>query len=169
MASSVSLDDFDAARREFESAFATIPDDALRYLQPGDEYALGGLLVHVNWVLVHYERVLDGILDGGFAEFRATDPQDELTRTAENTKRGLDAAQRRRELALTAELHERLRRRFTQVPDADWSRKAPVLYGPDAAEAYPTSPADIEGWLRDHYREHVPQIGDLVASWRKQA
>jgi hypothetical protein len=169
MVGSVSLEDFDAARREFESAFATIPDGALSYLKPGDEYSLGGLLVHVNWVLIHYERVLNGILDGGFAEFRAIDPKDEVERTAEQTKAGLDEGDRRRQLALTAELHERLRKRFEQLGEADWARKAPVLYGPDAAEPYPTSAADVEGWLRDHYREHVPQIGDLVAAWRQQA
>jgi len=33
-------------------------------------------------------------------------------------------------------------------------------------EAFPTSPEDIIGWLRDHYREHVQQSADLVAAWK---
>ena len=30
----------------------------------------------------------------------------------------------------------------------------------------PTSPDDVLGWLRDHYREHVEQCPELIASWR---
>jgi len=40
------------------------------------------------------------------------------------------------------------------------------VYG--AGEApYSTSPEDVIGWLRDHYREHVQQCPELVASWRE--
>src|ERR1700693_5975724 len=67
------LADFNAARKEWESAFAHVPDGARAYLKPGDDYALGGLQVHVNWVLTHYHRVLDGIVAGGF---RQLGPQD---------------------------------------------------------------------------------------------
>ena len=45
------LSDFAAARQEWEEAFARVPDEALRYLKPGDDYSLGGLQVHINWVL----------------------------------------------------------------------------------------------------------------------
>jgi len=34
---------FEAARLQWEEAFARVPDDALHYLKPGDDYALGGL------------------------------------------------------------------------------------------------------------------------------
>ena len=47
------LADFESARKEWEAAFANVPDGALTYLKPGDDYSLGGLQVHVNWVLVH--------------------------------------------------------------------------------------------------------------------
>ena len=67
------LADLAAARSEWESAFAMVPDDALGYLKPGDDYALGGLLVHVNWVLTHYGRVLDRIIATRFAQ---VGPQD---------------------------------------------------------------------------------------------
>jgi hypothetical protein len=158
--------EFDAARAEFEKAFATIPDEALGYLKPGDEYALGGLLVHVNWVLVHYERVLDALLEGGFEGFRALDPEDEVAGTAELTRHGIGAQERTRELSRLDTLHGRLRARFAGVGDGDWERKADVLYGAEATNPYPTSPSDIAGWLIDHYREHVPQIAELVADWQ---
>jgi len=67
------LADFESARVEWEAAFAQVPDGALAYLKPGDDYALGGLQVHVNWVLTHYRRVLDGIIAGGFKQLG---PQD---------------------------------------------------------------------------------------------
>ena len=68
------LIDFAAAREEWETAFAQVPDAALEYLKPGDDYALGGLQVHVNWVLVHYRRVLDGLIDRGFTQLPPLDP-----------------------------------------------------------------------------------------------
>src|SRR5260370_1063978 len=35
------LADFDTARKEWEDAFARVPDGALAYLKPGDDYAQG--------------------------------------------------------------------------------------------------------------------------------
>ena len=46
---------------------------------------------------------------------------------------------------------------------ADLDHKAPVWY-PGGSEAYPTSAADVLGWLTNHYREHVPQLQALVAT-----
>ena len=39
------------------------------------------------------------------------------------------------------------------------------IFTQSAAEALPTSPGDIWGWLNDHYREHVPQVGELHREW----
>ncbi|HUZ87088.1 MAG TPA: hypothetical protein VNF26_09055 [Candidatus Baltobacterales bacterium] len=60
--------DFEAARSEWDAGFQHVPDEALAYLKPADDYSLGGLQTHVNWVLVHYRRVLDAIIAGGFAQ-----------------------------------------------------------------------------------------------------
>ena len=68
------LVDFERARAEWDEAFARVPDAALGYLKPGDDYALGGLLVHVNWVLAHYARVLHDVIEAGFADMIARDP-----------------------------------------------------------------------------------------------
>src|SRR5437870_5874084 len=55
------LADFDRAREEFEEAVRRAPDAALRHRGPGDDYALGGLVVHVTQVLEHYIDVLNAI------------------------------------------------------------------------------------------------------------
>ena len=158
------LADFDAARKEWEGAFAKVPDGALTYLKPGDDYSLGGLQVHVNWVLVHYRRVLDGIIASGFAETSPRDPPGDVRRALEAAKRGLMPAERRGSLTEMAHLHAAFRSTIGEMPEGDWSRKAAVIYG-EGQDPYPTSPEDVIGWLREHYREHVDQSADLIEEW----
>src|SRR6266850_141800 len=150
------LADFEKARAEWESAFAQVPDGALDYLKPGDDYALGGLQVHVNWVLVHYHRVLAALIAGGFAAIDPLDPPGEGDEVNAKAKAGLAARERSKALAEMASLHTSVLEVAAQLPDESWSRKAPVVYSPGAAP-YPTSAEDVVGWLSDHYREHVQQ------------
>lgn len=159
------LADFEAARAEWESALAKVPDEALAYLKPGDDYALGGLQVHVNWVLVHYGRVLDAMISGGFAPIGPKDAPGEPEAANKRAKAGLTAAGRRESLTEMANLHQSVVRGVQSVAADDWTRKAPVVYG-EGQDPYPTSPEDVIGWLREHYREHVGQSADLVVSWR---
>ena len=159
------LGDFDAARSEWESAFAKVPDDALGHLKPGDDYALGGLLVHVNWVLTHYKRVLDGIITAGFGQLGPQDPTGEAEAAGKDAKVGLEASQRATKLVEMGRLHAVVVTAITRLSEGDWSRKAAVIYG-EGQDPYPTSPEDIIGWLREHYREHVEQSADLVADWQ---
>jgi hypothetical protein len=159
------LADFDAARGEWEGAFALVPDDALTYLKPGDDYALGGLQVHVNWVLAHYRRVLDGIVKARFGEIGPQDPAGAEAEALAGARRGLKQAERRKSLGDMAHLHAAVHAAVHGLPVSDWARKAPVVYGA-GQEPYPTSPEDILGWLRDHYREHVEQSAALVEEWR---
>jgi DinB superfamily len=162
------LADFEAARAEWESALAKVPDEALSYLKPGDDYALGGLQVHVNWVLVHYGRVLDAMINGGFAPMGPMDPPGETEVVNRKAKAGLTGAGRRQALAEMDSFHQSVVRAAQGLAEADWSRKAPVVYG-EGKDPYPTSPEDVVGWLREHYREHVGQSAELVASWREGA
>ena len=159
------LADFGAARNEWESAFANVPDEALGYLKPGDDYALGGLLVHVSWVLTHYRRVLDGIVTARFGQVGPQDASGEAEAAGQKAKVGLAAGRRARTLAEMRRLHAAVVTAITRLPEGDWSRKAAVIYG-DGQEPYSTSPEDIIGWLREHYREHVQQSAELVADWR---
>jgi hypothetical protein len=158
------LADFDVALDEWEGAFAKVPDGALTYLKPGDDYSLGGLQVHVNWVLAHYRRVLDGIIAARFAQTEPRDPPDDVRRALDAAKRGLMPAERRGSLAEMAQLHAAVRSTISEMPEGDWSRKAPVIYG-EGQDPYPTSPEDVIGWLREHYREHVEQSAELIEEW----
>jgi hypothetical protein len=159
------LADFELARTEWEAAFAKVPDGALGYLKPGDDYALGGLLVHVNWVLTHYRRVLDGIVAGRFGPLGPQDPPGEGQALLQQAKTGLVAGQRAKALDEMRRMHTAVVAAVTRLPEGDWLHKADVTYS-EGEEPYPTSPEDILGWLRDHYREHVAQSADLVGDWQ---
>ncbi len=162
------LADFDAARKEWEAAFVQVPDGALVYLKPGDDYALGGLQVHVNWVLLHYRRVLDGIVAGGFKPLGPQDSPGEGDAAGQRAKEGLAKGDRAKSLADMARLHAAVTAACTKVSAADWARKAEVVYG-EGQDPYPTSPEAIVEWLRDHYREHVTQSADLIDAWEASA
>jgi hypothetical protein len=164
MEKEAALADFEAARKEWETAFANVPDAALAYLKPGDDYALGGLQVHVNWVLIHYRRVLDGIIAGRFGPLGPQDPSAEVAAALMKAKAGMSAGERAGSLEEMGRLHSAVTAAITRMPGADWSRKAEVIYG-EGQDPYPTSPDDILGWLRDHYREHVQQSGELIGDW----
>src|SRR6202171_6454762 len=136
------LADFELARSEWESAFAKVPDDALGYLKPGDDYARGGLQVHVNWVLTHYRRVLDGLIAGGFAQLGPQDAPGEAQAAGQKAKAGLDAAKRAKSLEEMGRLHQAVLGACTRLPESDWSRKCPVVYRA-GADAHPTSPEGV--------------------------
>jgi hypothetical protein len=160
------LTDFETARSEWVAALAKVPDEALAYLKPGDDYALGGLQVHVNWVLHHYSRVLDALIAGGFAPMAAADPPGEWEDFNKKAKAGLTATGRIQALAEMTSLHQSVLKAAQGLELGDWWRKAPVVYG-EGKDPYPTSPEDLIGWLRDHYREHVDQTADLLTAWRQ--
>ncbi|HSS60506.1 MAG TPA: hypothetical protein VLK30_03500 [Candidatus Limnocylindrales bacterium] len=162
------LADFEAARTEWQDAFARVPDGALTYLKRGDDYSLGGLQVHVNWFLAHYRRVLDAIVGAEFQQIGPQDPPGAEKAAREWARRGLTSTERRRSLDDMAHLHGAIRDAALGLPPSDWSRKAPVVYR-QGEEPYPTCAEDIVGWLRDHYREHVEQSGTLIEEWRSTA
>lgn len=159
------LADFDVARQEWEAAFGKVPDAALTYLKQGDDYALGGLQVHVVWVLEHYRRVLGGIVSCGFGPVGPQDPPGAEERARDKARRGLQPGERAESLREMERLHKAVREATSKLPSTDWNRKAPVVYG-QGEEPYPTCPEDIVGWLREHYREHVTQSAELIADWK---
>jgi ketosteroid isomerase-like protein len=158
------LIDFDTARDAYLAAMRSVPADALGYLKPGDDYALGGLAVHVTFVLEHYVNVLEALVAAGFAECRALDPEGLEQRALTRAKSALQADEVGAELATTERLHQQVRAILDRLAE-DRIRKAPVWYGA-AEEPYPTSAADVLDWLTGHYREHVPHIEALLAEWR---
>ena len=162
------LADFDAARKEWEEAFARVPDSALTYLKPGDDYSLGGLQVHVNWVLAHYRRVLDGMVRARFAQIGPQDPAGAEAKALEAARLGFSPAERHTSLDEMGQLHAAVHAAVRQMPAAEFTRKAPVIYT-ESEDPYPTCAEDIVGWLREHYREHVEQSADLIEEWRSAA
>jgi ketosteroid isomerase-like protein len=151
---------FETARDEYLATMGHVPPDAVRYLKPGDDYSLGGIAVHVNFVLEHYANVLEAMVAEGFGECRPQDPDGLHERADARAKASLPSDEVSSELARTERLHRRVGEIVAGIADVE--RKAPVWY-PGGAEAFPTSAADVLGWLTDHYREHVPQIEALTA------
>jgi len=162
---SAALSDLEAAQSEWAASYQRVPDEALAFLKPGDDYSLGGLQTHVNWVLVHYRRILDGIIAGGFGELGPQDAPGEADEAGHKARSGMTPQARRAALDEMARLHSAVVTAAAKLGEDDWERKAPVTYGA-GQDPYPTSPEDIIGWLRDHYREHVQQSADLVAVWK---
>jgi hypothetical protein len=80
----------------------------------------------------------------------------------------LTAGERKPALEEMAGLHRFVLDTAASIPEDAWLRKTPVVYG-KGQDPYPTSPDDVLGWLREHYREHVDQCPQLVASWREMS
>ena len=165
MSRDAALAELEAARVSFVGAYDGIPGEALSYLKPGDDYALGGLVTHVVAVLEHYGLVLSAVLDAGFGEVRPQDPPGFWERAGAACREGLGTDEAARAFADLGRRHEEFVATAFSLPEEDWERRGPVYYG-TSEEALPTSPADISGWLLDHYREHVPQVEKLYEEWR---
>jgi len=158
------LKEFESARAAFVDAYAGVPDEALAFLKPGEDYALGGLVTHVVAVLEHYQLVLSAILDAGFGEVRPEDPPGFWEQQGLRARAGLRPDERAAAFGELDRRHGGFVATVAALPGEDWERKAAVWF-PNAAEALPTSPADIWGWLNGHYLEHVPQVADLHREW----
>ena len=155
----------EAARAAFVRAYEAVPVEALGYLRPGDDYALGGLVTHVAAVLEHYRLVLATVVEAAFEQVRPEDPPGFWEHVGAAAAAGLAPDEAAAAFAELDRRHEEFVAAALALPEEDWERSAPVLFG-SSEEALPTSPADISGWLLDHYREHVPQVADLFADWR---
>jgi hypothetical protein len=161
------LAEFDQCRRDFEEAVRRAPDAALRYRPAGEDYALGGLVVHVADVLHNYTGVIQAI---GRAEWQALNapPHETSSEDAATIRDGFAGEAR-------AEILEQMRSAHTALVDSvrasgaeSFTRQAAVTFS-GSAEPYLTSPSDVVGWVRDHYKEHTKQISDLVSAWAKAA
>jgi len=163
MSRDAALAAYDEARDRFLTAFEEVPDAALGFLKPGDEYSIGGLLAHVTWGLTHYAGVLDGVVSSGFGEvLDRTDPADQERAAAEG-RAALSPARRGAALSSLVAAHARLGGQVRSLAESDFERTAPVIYGA-ATEPYATSAATVVGWMTDHYDEHVPHVAELLAA-----
>lgn len=151
---------FEQARTEFEEAVRRAPDAALRYRPAGEDYALGGLVVHVTDVLRRYGRTLEAIRAAHFAPLAAPDV---VTSSEDETliREGFAGEARAAVLESMRAAHAGL---VGSLSTTDFDRTADVTYG-GASQPYATSAGDILGWVRDHYDEHTKQIAGLVTAW----
>jgi hypothetical protein len=158
------LREFEAARSAFVGAYVGIPDEALAFLKPGEDYALGGLVTHVVAVLEHYRLVLSAVLDAAFGEVRPEDPPGFWEQQGRRARAGLQPDERAAAFGELDRQHEGFVATVASLPREDWDRKAAVWF-PSSAEALPTGPQDVWGWLHDHYLEHVRQVEALHQEW----
>ncbi len=156
------LGEFETARERFQEAVRRAPDAALRYKPAGEDYALGGLVVHVSDVLRRYTTLLDALHQHQFAPFTAsehTTPDEDVARIAE----GFGGEARGPVLEDMRAAHSAFIDALLLFPEQEFTREAAVVYG--SGNPYPTSPSHVVGWVADHYREHTLQIDDLVSAW----
>jgi hypothetical protein len=154
---------FDQSRQEFEEAVRRAPDAALRFKPPGEDYALGGLVVHVAQVLRHYAAVVDAIraADWQAVGMPADGPTPEETALIHD---GFGGDARASVLEDMRSAHAALVDAVRAAGPDVFRRQAPVTYS-GSSEPYPTSCADVIGWVQDHYTEHTQQIAELVSAW----
>jgi hypothetical protein len=155
------LTGFDAAANDFFEAFAVVPDAALAFRPENDDYALSGLLIHVAGGLEFYGSVLAQMIATNFEPLTvsgAPDPRD-----AALTHDGIAPSERASTIARVRAAHEQLARLLER--GGDIQRTAEVRFG-EGADPLPTSAVDIVGWMREHYREHIAHIDELLGRWR---
>lgn len=154
----------DEAKIDFVRAIQGVPSEALSFRKPEDDYSLGGLIAHNVGVVQHYRLVLLALVEGGFAPVRPEDPPGFWEQVADRAKSALPADGLPEALGELEREHASFARELSASGD-DFERKGDVFYGSDEVPT-PTSPEDILGWVRDHYREHVPHVHELAEAWR---
>jgi hypothetical protein len=159
---------FEESRTAFLRQLEQAPPESLGHLPEGDDYALGGLIYHVNAVLQHYQTVLQAMIDAGFTEVTPVDLPGLFEKANARARAGVDPGELGRQLVAMDELHARVLRQVSRVAEADWRRQAPVRYQA-GDDPQPTSCSDVLGWLAGHYEEHVPHVEQLLDSWRATA
>ena len=152
---------FDAAANDFFEAFAVVPDTALAFRPEGDDYALSGLLIHVAGGLEFYGDVLAQMIATDFEPLTASGAPH--PRDIALAHEGIPAVERASTIARVRAAHERVAKQAELTGDVH--RTAEVRFG-EGADPLSTSAADIVGWMREHYREHIPHIDELLTGWR---
>jgi len=168
MTVSAGVADLDAARDEFVGAYEDVPDPALAWLKPGDDYALGGIVTHVQNSADEYTATLQRIVDAGYrdTEGPAFDPAD-VERVLAKARVGIGMGERTTAFAALGRSHDHLTRVARGVPELAFEHLVGITFAGDEAP-YPTSARLIVQWMADHYREHVPQGRELLEALRAQ-
>jgi len=154
------LANFDHARDDFEDAYSVVPDEALSFKPEGDEYTIGFLLPHITSVLKKYAGLVDKIREAGYGEVRLLEDE------RPDLSLGMHIS-RETELAEMEAAHDTLAGKLRELAYEEFGRQAPVIY-PGTTEVYPSSAADIIGWVTEHYQEHIVHVAELMGKWRNE-
>lgn len=159
------LQEFDQARDAFRKKLEGVPEPALSYLKQGDDYALGGLVYHVNGVLERYLEVLQAVMAGSDQVVLA-DPTATLEKANQRALEGVEPGQLSAALESMENLHRQMRTMAASVPPQDWERTSSVQEG--TAAPYAGSVTAVLGWVTGHYQEHTPQVDELLRDWESR-
>jgi hypothetical protein len=137
--------DLHDARKAIDEVFAPIPDSALAWLKPGDDYALGGIVIHLIQSLDGYIGTLEALHAAGYRD-TAGPAEDESVVDAglAHARLGLAPRERRPKFEEMAEKQETLGRLASRADDEQFTRLVGVRY-----------PGD-----------DVPHVRDLFAQWQ---
>ena len=157
----------DHARDAIVRTYAPMPDEALAWLKPGDDYAIGGILLHLIQSLDGYVGTLAALRRAGY---RDTDGPREDERVVDaqlvHARRGLAPHERRATLGEMNAKHDRLAAQAREASEAEFAALAGITYPGDEVP-YPTSVALVVQWMTEHYAEHVPHAEQLFTAWKK--
>jgi hypothetical protein len=157
----------DAAHRSIEETFAMMPDAALAWLKPGDDYAIGGIVIHLIQSLDGYISTLESLRASGYVD---TDGPGEdgavVDAQLAHARRGLTPDERAATFAEMRAKQSCLAALAATADEAQFASLVAVRYPGDEAP-YPTSVALVVQWMTEHYAEHVPHADQLFAEWKK--
>lgn len=155
------------ARDAILRTYAAMPDEALAWLKPGDDYAIGGIIIHLVQSLEGYVGTLTALRHAGY---RDTDGPGENERVVDaqlvHARRGLTPTEREATLGEMSALHDRLTALARDASETQFAALAGLTYPGDEVP-YPTSVALVVQWMTEHYAEHVPHAEQLFAAWKK--
>jgi hypothetical protein len=157
------LADFDVRLAEFVESVRRAPDAALRHKPQGEDYALGGLVIHVTDVLHLYTSALDALRTQA-GEPVVLPSHATSTDDAALIQSGFGGDTRGGHLTELHTAHAALINALHELGDQAFNRQVTVLFS-GSSEPRPTSPAEVLGWVSDHYAEHAKQVAELVSDW----
>jgi hypothetical protein len=157
----------DATHAAIGETFTAMPDAALAWLKPGDDYAIGGIVIHLIQSLDGYIATLEALRAAGFTDTLGPG-EDEKAVDAQlvHARRGLAPDERVATFTEMRQKHTRLAELAGGASEAQFGTLVAVRYPGDEAP-YPTSVALVLQWMTEHYAEHVPHAQQLFAEWKR--
>jgi hypothetical protein len=157
----------DEAHAAIVATFAAMPDSALEWLKPGDDYAIGGIVIHLISSLDGYIGTLAAMEAAGYRD-TAGPSEDDAVVDAQlaHARRGLTPDERTTVFTDMKEKHRSLAELARGASEAQFDALVGITYPGDEAP-YPTSVALVVQWMTEHYAEHVPHARALFAEWQK--